>query len=228
MFNQTSQVELRRPAQPHIDINALRPNAKVQAAWMAGGVVMIALGFIPVQFGLLIAAADDWSAFHWTGVIGSFSLAGLLFGVGVYCVLLPVGREWQYNQWAANANAIALANQRAMQVETLTQTDSFTLRHNDPLAALGVAVLIHYYRQQGKAVYTVDELTDTEGWLGQTRLGKIPTNQAARLLRVYAQLGLLTERQPKRAGAWLADDYGEVVEAFARKWGKVKWNEVSG
>jgi hypothetical protein len=226
MFNQTSHTEMRRPAQSHIDINALRPNGKERAAWMAAGVVIVAVGFVPVQFGLLVSSAYVWTGAHWVGLIGLFSLASILFGVGVYCLLLPIGREWQFNRWASKANTVALANQQAVGIETLTKTDSFTLRHNDPVAALGVAVLIHYHAQQGKAVYTVDELADTEGWLGQTRLGKIPQSQAARLLRVYAQMGLLTERQPKRAGAWLADDYGAVVEAFARRWGKVKWNEV--
>lgn len=228
MLNRSSFQETRRPAAPHIDINSLRPDPKVNAVSMAAGLIAIALGFLPVQFAGLVAGTYEWTYYHRAGLAGLVAVALGLFAVGLYALASPFVREWVFWRWARDAHEQAIRNQQVNGgAELTTVADNFTLRWNDPLAMLGLAIAVHYEQQRGKRnAHAVDELTDSGGWLGQTRLGKVPQSQAEQAGRVFAALRFVEGRKPRQRGEWAVDDYGQIVEAFAREWSKIKWAEV--
>jgi hypothetical protein len=197
----------------------------------------LAVGALAVgAVGGLLAQAAMPGRYQTFAEVGGFRFWFLLFGVsvalvgfGLACVVSWLSvRSWlRYEERLADWHDVSIAAyEGADGASTETTVTMWELSATNPLHVLGAALAVQA-RQSGSAGAPSVRSLQGDMWLPSpdgkmVNLGEVNTTQAQRMSDVFTQLGLIEGKGARKAGRWVPDDAGKVLELVAANWHKVR------
>jgi hypothetical protein len=217
---QISASSSTRPAQSQMELNVGRfdPPRAAQQLGLAVGVLTVssAGGWLCYSTAGLM---DGWSLFIWWF---GFQILLLAESVGLIIIWITV-QEWRsYQRRLEEWHEVTLAAvENAGGVEQTSTYTVWELQSTSIKDVLLLALMVH--RTQGsKKAHTIDSLKG-QHWLGSNeaslvRLGEVSPSEAEKFGSLFASLGLIRGRGPKRAGEWVPESEGEVIDIVSKRW----------
>lgn len=217
-----SQKPIRSPMD--LDVGRVTPLEAIYAALACVGLFFTAaLGGLVMY---VVYPHDGLSPLEgWRLVLLIFGMAVSLFSFGLAVTLTQlIYQDWieyrlRLNDWHEIAIAAATANDGQEIERTLTITD---LSPAQPLHMLAIALSAHARVASGTAgAFSVREL---EGpvMLGPVKFGDLSRTSAESASKRLADLGLIKDRAPKKAGTWAAQSEHDVINAVIDGWVRLR------
>lgn len=219
--------ETRKPGQPRMNLDVGRLTLRE-----AGGLAALAVGalFVGTLGGLITWGAGPHNG-EGLGELGGFRFWLLLFGLAVAIVgwglavaicYLTITDWLEYrvrlNDWH-HASLTAFENAGGIEIEQ--QLTLWDLTANHPLHVLAVAISVARRVEQGTPAAWSTRQLEGPVFLGGVRLGEVNGQQAEAMGKMFADLGLVTGREKRKAGEWAAADEREVIRLVSQNWHRV-------
>jgi hypothetical protein len=227
----TEKRSLAAPAMS-LDVGRLTVLEAIQVGALGVGALGVgALGGLIAQ-----AALPGWGETFRD--VGGFRFWFFLFGAGVGLVGFALAaittwlslRSWlryedRLQEWHDVAIDAYIGADGSSTEQVVTMWE---LTASNPLHVLGAALAVQF-RQQGGGGGSAPTVRSLQGdmWLPSpdgkmVNLGEVNTTQAQRLSDVFAQLGLIEGKEPRKAGRWVPSSADDTLRLVAQNWHKVK------
>lgn len=220
----SSLTERTTALQPPMTLDKDWSHWRTMLIYIGSGAGLILIGFVFGQ-----SAAWTWpgqyeisSSGRLLWAYGSAFLACLLIGIGLRLVFLPQLREAEAQRWRREWHNQTMDNhQAAGGVITEREFSEWELSADTPGHVIWTALSVHRRAMQGTD--TPWSVRHLEGpvLIGGLRVGELNTSEAREMPQVFAQLGLIAGRGQKKAGEWVPQDEGEVIDLIDRNWRRV-------
>ena len=219
-----SMSETVRPVEPRmsLDVGRVNPRETAQLLSLTVGCLLVA----PLAALVVWVAWPEFGA--WSALRVVFVLLGVLVGAlglvaGVVVYWLMLVDWFEYRRRLADWHQVGIDGYVAAGgQETHTELTQWELSPSMPLHVLAAALSVHRRASEGTpSPWSVRRL---EGpvMLSGVRLLDVSPSAAVDLANNFAALGLVSGRGERKAGDWVPQSEGEVVELVARNWKKVR------